>query len=85
MIGKWRRLKNSIPNSMLISIIHPNLAKNDFSQRILEKSGIEFKELLKFSCASNYKDIYKDKEKPTSQKETQYSKGLINKKLIDNL
>ena len=85
MFGNEEDLKNSIPNSMLISIIHPNPAKNDFSQRILEKTGIELKERLKFSCLSNYKDIYKDIEKPSSQKETQSSRGLINKKWIDDL
>ena len=85
MFGNEEELKNSIPNSMRISIINPTPQKNDLSQRILDKTGPEYKERLKFTCTSNYKDIYKDLDKLSFQKDAQTSNGLINIKWIDDL
>ena len=85
MFDKEGDLKNSIPNTMLISIVHPNPSKNDLSQRIIEKTGFDLKERLKFTCTSNYKDIYKDLDKPLSQQQSQTAKGLINNKWINDL
>jgi len=85
MFGNEEELKNSIPNSMRVSIINPTPQKNDLSQRILDKTGPEYKERLKFTCTSNYKDIYKDLDKLSFQKDGQTSNGLINRKWIDDL
>ena len=85
MLGSEEDLNNPIQNSMLITIIHPNPAKNDLSQRVQEKVGLELKERLKFSCISDYKNLYKDLDKSTSQQEPQSSRGLINKKWLDDL
>ena len=85
MFGSEEDLKNAIPNSMIISIIHPTPEKIDLSQRVLEKTGFDFKERLKFNCTSNYKDIYKDLYKLGALQESQSSKGLINRKWIDDL
>ena len=81
MIGNEEDLKKPIPNSMLISIIHPNPTKNDLSQRIFEKAGFDLKERLKITYVSNYKNIY-DLDK---KKESQTSKGLINTKWIEDV
>ena len=85
MFGNEDVLKNSIPNSMRITIIHPTPQKNDLSQRVLEKTGLDFKERLKISCISNYKDIYKDIGKLAIQQESKASRGLINRKWIDDI
>ena len=85
MFGSEEDLKNSIPNSMVISIIHPNPQKCDLTQRILEKTGYDFKERLKFTCTQNYKDIYKDLDSSNTEKEPSSSRGLINRKWIDDL
>ena len=85
MFGSEEDLKNAIPNSMIISIIHPTPEKIDLSQRILEKTGFDFKERLKFNFTSNYKEIYKDLYKLGAIQESQSSKGLINRKWIDDL
>ena len=84
MFGSEEELKNSISNSMIVSIVHPTPDKIDLSQKVLEKTGFEFKERLKFICTPNYKDIYKDIDKP-KQQESQSSKGLINRRWIDDL
>ena len=85
MFGSEEDLKNAIPNSMIISIIHPTPEKIDLSQRILEKTGFDFKERLKFNFTSNYKEIYKDLYKLGAIQESQSSKGLINRKWINDL
>ena len=86
MFNNEEELKNSIPNTMNISIIYPNPKKNDLSQKVLEKIGLDFKERLKFSCVTAVKDIYKDLEIISFQKEkVQPSNGLINKKWMDDL
>ena len=85
MFGSEEDLNNSISNSMIISIIHPTPEKIDLSQKVLEKTGFDYKERLKFICTSNYKDIYKDLDKSGTQQESQSSKGLINRKWIDDL
>ena len=84
MFGNEDDLKNSIPNSMRVTIIHPTPQKNDLSQRILDKTELSLKERLKFNCISNYKDIYKDLDKPFQQ-DQESSKGLINRKWIDDI
>ena len=84
MFGNEEDLNNPIPNSMLISIVHPNPTKNDLSQRILEKTGFDLKERLKITYVSNYRNIY-NLDKPSPQKESQSSKGLINSKWIDDV
>ena len=84
MFGNEEDLNNPIPNSMLISIIHPNPTKNDLSQRILEKAGFDLKERLKISYVSNYRNIY-DLDKKSPQSESQAAKGLINTKWIDDV
>ena len=85
MFGSEEDLNNSISNSMIISIIHPTPEKIDLSQKVLEKTGFDYKERLKFICTSNFKDIYKDLDKSGTQQESQSSKGLINRKWIDDL
>ena len=85
MFGKEGDLNNSIPNTMKITIVHPNPSKNELSQRIIERAGNDLKERLKFTCTSNYKDIYKDLDKPLSQQQSQSTKGLINNKWISDL
>ena len=85
MFGSEEDLNNSIPNSMIISIIHPNPQKIDLSQKILEKTGYDFKERLKFIYTQNYKDIYKDLDSQNIEKEPLSSKGIINKKWMDDL
>ena len=84
MFGNEEDLKNQIPNTMLISIIHPNPTKNDLSQRILEKAGFDLKERLKITYVSNYRNIY-DLDKKSPQNESQAAKGLLNKKWIDDI
>lgn len=85
MFGNEEELKNSIPNTIRVAIINPNPQNNDLNQRILQKTGFDFKERLKIICASNCNDIYKDLEKLSFQKDTQASKGLINTKWIDDI
>ena len=53
MFGKEGDLNNSIPNTMKITIVHPNPSKNELSQRIIERAGNDLKERLKFTCTSN--------------------------------
>ena len=85
MFGNEEELKNSIPNSMRVSIINPTPQKNDLSQRVLNSIGFDYKERLKFTCTSNHNDIYKDIDKFSFNQESQSSKGLINIKWIDDL
>ena len=85
MFGNEDDLKNSIPNSMRVTIIHPTPQKNDISQRVLDKVGFDFKERLKFNCISNCKDIYKSTDKSAIQQDQQTSKGLINRNWLDDI
>ena len=85
MFGNEEELKNLIPNTIRGAIINSNLKKNDLSQRILQKTGFDFKERLKIIYMSDYKDIYKDLDKLSFQKDIQTSKGLINTNWIDDI
>ena len=79
-------LKTPLKNTMQIAIIHPNPQQNDLSKKILERAVPEFKDRLKFTSYSNYKDIYKDLNKlPFIQESQTFNKGLLNTKLIDEL
>ena len=85
MFGNEEELKNPIPNTIRVAIINSNPKKNDLSQRILQKTGFDFKERLKIIYMSDYKDIYKDLDKLSFQKDIQTSKGLINTNWIDDI
>ena len=85
MFGNEEELKNSIENTIRVAIINSTAQKSDLNQRILNKTGFDFKDRLKIICASNYNDIYKDLDKISFQKDTQSSKGLINIKWIDDI
>ena len=86
MFEDEEELKSPLRNTMQIAVVHPNFQQNELSKKLLERVTPEFKERLKFTNYSNYKDIYKDLSKlPFTQEGQTFKKGLINGRWLDEL